>query len=149
MVGGTSFRCTLNECLWLGAIITRHPTNRTTMTAQHFLTTIFKAKDFSNEELETIISKFKQGSFSKNEYLLKEGKIENHYWFVESGFVRSYVADTEGNDITTNFYAVGDIVIDWTSFFLRNPTRENIQALTDCVCWQLDPALVGFLNQQA
>ncbi|WP_226990068.1 Crp/Fnr family transcriptional regulator [Cellulophaga baltica] len=21
---------------------------------------------------------------------------------------------------------------------MRNPTRENIQALTDCVCWQLD-----------
>ena len=108
------------------------------MTEQHFLTNIFKAKDFSNEELDTIIPKFKQIQFSKNDYLLNEGKTENHYWFIESGFVRSYVVDTEGNDITTNFYAVGDIVIDWTSFFLRNPTRENIQALTECICWQLD-----------
>lgn len=108
------------------------------MTEQHFLNHIFKNKDFSNEELETVISKFKQIHFSKNDYLLNEGKTENHYWFIESGFVRSYVIDTEGNDITTNFYAVGDIVIDWTSFFLKNPTRENIQALTDCVCWQLD-----------
>jgi CRP-like cAMP-binding protein len=108
------------------------------MTEQHFLTNIFKAKDFSTEELEAVIPKFKQVTFSKNDYLLNEGKTENHYWFVESGFVRSYVVDTAGNDITTNFYAVGDIVIDWTSFFLRSPTRENIQALTDCVCWQLD-----------
>jgi CRP-like cAMP-binding protein len=108
------------------------------MTEQHFLTQVFKASDFSNEELETIISKFKRVAFSKNDYLLNEGKIENHYWFIESGFIRSYVVDTEGNDITTNFYSVGDIAIDWTSFFLRNPTRENIQALTDCVCWQLD-----------
>lgn len=108
------------------------------MAEQHFLNTIFKTKDFSNEELDTVIPKFKQINFSKNHYLLNEGQTENHYWFIESGFVRSYVIDTEGNDITTNFYAAGDIVIDWTSFFLRNPTRENIQALTDCVCWQLD-----------
>ena len=108
------------------------------MTEHHFLTHIFKTNDFSKEDLDTIISKFEQVQFSKNDYLLKEGKTENFYWFIESGFVRSFVVDTEGNDITTNFYAVGDIAIDWTSFFLRNPTRENIQALTDCVCWQLD-----------
>ncbi|MEB2774344.1 Crp/Fnr family transcriptional regulator [Algoriphagus sp. D3-2-R+10] len=108
------------------------------MTEQHFLTSIFKTKDFSTEELSTIIPKFKKITFPKGDYLLEEGKTENQYWFIESGFVRSYVVDTEGNDITTNFYASGDIVIDWTSFFLRNPTRENIQALTDCVCWQLD-----------
>lgn len=104
---------------------------------QHFLNNIFKTKDFSKEELHTIIPKFKQITFCKNDYLLKEGQTENHYWFMESGFIRSFVIDTEGNDITTNFYGIGDIVIDWTSFFLRNPTRENIQALTDCTCWQL------------
>jgi len=108
------------------------------MAEQHFLTHIFKAKDFLADELETIIPQFKQIVFHKNDYLLKEGKTENHYWFVEKGFLRSYVTDTDGNDITTNFYSIGDIVIDWTSFFLRHPTRENIQALTDCVCWQLD-----------
>ena len=108
------------------------------MIEQHFLANIFKEKDFSKEELELILSKFSQVNFSKNDYILNEGKTENHYWFIERGFVRSYVVDTSGNDITTDFYAVGDIVIDWTSFFLRNPTRENIQALTDCKCWQLD-----------
>lgn len=108
------------------------------MTEQHFLHSVFNAKTFSAEEQRTVVSKFRQIHFSKNDYLLYEGQTENHYWFVESGFVRSYVTDTEGNDITTHFYAPGDIVIDWTSFFLRNPTRENIQALTDCFCWQLD-----------
>ncbi|KAF2517056.1 cyclic nucleotide-binding domain-containing protein [Flavobacterium foetidum] len=108
------------------------------MIEQHFLNNIFKVNDFSKKELEMIIPKFKQVTFSQNDYLLNEGKTENHYWFIESGFVRSYVVDTKGNDITTNFYTAGDIVIDWISFFLRNPTRENIQALTDCVCWQLD-----------
>ncbi len=104
----------------------------------HFLNNIFKTSDFSDEELAVIIPKFKKVAFPKNDFILEEGKTENHYWFIESGFARSYVVNTEGKDISTNFYAFGDIVIDWTSFFLRNPTRENIQALTDCVCWQLD-----------
>ncbi len=108
------------------------------MKEDHFLKNLFTSKDFKENELEQIIPKFKQVSFSKNEYLLREGKTENQYWFLESGFARSYVNDVNGNDITTNFYGSGDIVIDWSSFFLRNPTRENIQALTDCICWQLD-----------
>jgi len=108
------------------------------MNDKHFLTNIFTDKNFSPDEIENIIYKFRQVTFSKNDFLLQEGKTENQYWFIQSGFVRSYVIDVDGNDISTNFYAVGDIVIDWTSFFLRNPTRENIQALTDCVCWQLD-----------
>ena len=104
----------------------------------HFLNNIFSSKDFNESELKLILCQFKQVNFSKSEYLLKEGKTENHYWFLERGFVRSFVNDTCGNDITTNFYGQSDIVIDWSSFFLRNPTRENIQALTDCICWQLD-----------
>ena len=105
---------------------------------EHFLKTIFSPTDFKESELATILPKFKQTKFKKNDFLLKVGKIENHYWFLESGFARSFVNDTNGNDITTTFYSLGDVVIDWSSFFLRNPTRENIQALTDCVCWQLD-----------
>ena len=108
------------------------------MQDEHFLKTIFSPKDFKESELELILPKFRQVKFSKSEYFLQEGKTENHYWFLESGFARSFVNDTDGNDITTNFFSTSEIVIDWSSFFLRNPTRENIQALTDCVCWQLD-----------
>lgn len=76
--------------------------------------------------------------FSKGDYLLEEGKVANHYWFIECGFVRSFAIDTSGDDVSTNFYTRADIVIDWPSFFLRTATKENIQALTDCICWQLD-----------
>lgn len=104
----------------------------------HFLNTIFSTPDFKEEEHSLIISKFKKVEFLKNDFLLNQGKVENNYWFLESGFVRSFVADSNGNERTTSFYSEGEIVIDWTSFFLRNPTRENIQALTNCTCWQLD-----------
>jgi len=108
------------------------------MQNEHFLKTIFTPVDFSAEELAWIIPKFEHVKFTRNDFFLKEGKTENLYWFLESGFARSFVNDTNGNDITTDFYSSGDVVIDWSSFFLRSPARENIQALTNCVCWQLD-----------
>lgn len=104
----------------------------------HFLDSIFRKEDFTREELARIIPAFRQVTFQKNDFLLQEGQVEQQYWFVESGFLRSFAVDPDGNDISTNFYTVGDIVIDWASFFQRNATRENIQALTDCTCWQLD-----------
>ncbi len=103
-----------------------------------FLTGIFPRPAFTQKEQETIIAEFQRVTFRKHDFLLTEGTVENHYWFIESGFVRSYAVDTDGNDISTNFYGASDVVIDWPSFFQRQPARENIQALTDCVGWQLD-----------
>jgi CRP-like cAMP-binding protein len=104
----------------------------------HFLEKVFASSGITKEELNFIIPRYREVKFDKNDYLLKEGQVEKKYWFIESGFVRSYIVDTEGNDITFNLYASGDVVIDYPSIFFFAPTRENIQALTDCVCWEID-----------
>jgi CRP-like cAMP-binding protein len=110
----------------------------TETTEQHFLNKIFASSGITKEELTLIIPRYREMKFNKNDYLLKEGQVEKKYWFIESGFIRSYIIDTEGNDITFNLYAAGDVVIDYPSIFFFAPTRENIQALTDCVCWEID-----------
>lgn len=104
---------------------------------QHFLNKVFEASGITKAELKIIIPKYTEVKFNKNDYLLKEGQVEKKYWFIESGFIRSYVVDTEGNDITFNLYSIKDVVIDYPSIFFSAPTRENIQALTDCICWEI------------
>lgn len=103
----------------------------------HFLEKVFGSSGITKAELEHIIPKYKQVNFTKNDYLLRYGQVEKKYWFLESGFIRSYVIDTAGNDITFNLYGSGDVVIDYPSIFFFAPTRENIQALSDCVCWEI------------
>jgi CRP-like cAMP-binding protein len=123
---------------------------------QHFLNKVFESTGITKEELKVIIPKYIEVKFDKNDYLLKEGQVEKKYWFLESGFLRSYIIDTEGNDITFNLYAKGDVVIDYSSIFFFAPTRENIQALTDCVCWEITfedfqemfNAILSFREQQ-
>ncbi len=104
----------------------------------NILNQIFNEKEFSPSELEAILPKFTLVSFKKGDLLLREGSTANHYWFVQQGYIRSFAVDTDGNEVSTSFLSRGDVVIDWPSFFMRVPTKENIEALSDCECWQLD-----------
>lgn len=107
------------------------------MDEQHFLKTVFKESNFKNEDLEKILSQYQRIEFAKNDFLIKEGVAASYYYFMESGFARSYVIDLEGNDISTKFFSTTDIVIDWHSYFLKTTCIENIQAITPCVAWKI------------
>jgi CRP-like cAMP-binding protein len=107
------------------------------MTDIHFLNTIFKSENFEQEDLEKILSQYQRIEFAKNDYLVEEGTTANFYYFLESGFARSFAIDLEGNDITTKFFSASDIVIDWHSYFLKTKCRENIQAITPYVAWKI------------
>lgn len=104
----------------------------------HFLNEAFEGSGITNDELKIIIPKYRQVNFCKNDFLLREGQVQKKYWIIESGFVRSYIIDRECNDITFNLYASKDTVIDYPSLFFCVPTKENIQALKDCVCWEAE-----------
>lgn len=103
----------------------------------HFLKEIFKPQNFTQDELALILSQFKREEFKKNDYFIKEDKIANYYYFLESGFARSYAIDIDGNDVTTKFFIKQDIIIDWHSYFLKTSCREYIQATTKCIAWKI------------
>jgi len=104
------------------------------MNGHNLLHTIFSRINLSKNEREKVIESFTSATFKKNEFIFKEGKILDHYFFIEKGFIRSFTFDFHDTEVTTNFYSESEIVIDWTSFMLRVPTQENFQANTDCVC---------------
>ncbi len=107
------------------------------MLDNHFLKTIFNEKNFKEEDFERVLSQYQRIEFAKNDYLIKDGSQANFYYFMESGYARSYVIDLEGNDISTKFFSSGDIIIDWHSYFLKTKCREDIQAITTCVAWKI------------
>lgn len=92
-----------------------------------------------------IADKFTEKKINKNELLLKEGKICDEYLFLQNGWMRAFAHDTEGNDITTNFYAAGQMVFEVASFFNGTRSGENIQALTDCIAWSISYAQLNQL----
>ena len=102
-----------------------------------FLRSIFDEDHFSEQDFEGIASKFSRKTFAKNENIALAGKRANCYWFLESGFARSFVISAEGQEVTTKFFSKGSIVIDWYAFLTQSPHLENIQTLQQCVCWEI------------
>lgn len=85
--------------------------------------------------VNTIAANFQSKEFTKGELFLKEGKVSNEYMFLETGYMRAFLLDTEGQEVTVNFYSPRSVVFEVSSFFPRVPTQENIQALTECNGW--------------
>ncbi len=90
------------------------------------------------KDLEAVYNAHRKIIFKKGEHVLEAGTISNEYLVIEDGLMRSYVIDYNGNDITTNFFSAGELVIEPSSLFQRVPSEENIMALTDCICWKLE-----------
>jgi CRP-like cAMP-binding protein len=84
---------------------------------------------------EKIADTFALKEIRKNMFLLREGKVSNEYYFIEEGFMRGFAHDTEGNEVTTSFFSANQVVFEVSSFFNRVPSKENIQAIDDCVGW--------------
>lgn len=82
-----------------------------------------------------IAQSFQSKQLAKGDFFVNAGKINNEYLFLESGYMRAFLLDTEGNEVTVSFYSPKNVVFEVSSFFQRVPAQENIQALTDIKGW--------------
>jgi len=71
-----------------------------------------------------IAGRFTQATFKKGDYFLEAGKMSNQYLFLEEGFMRAFAYDTENNEVTTNFYSGGQVVLKLLHF-LTGQGRGN------------------------
>ena len=100
-------------------------------------TFLLKSNIITLSAANEIADKFVYKSIPKNQFQLSEGKVSDEYLLLQKGYMRAFAHDTEGNDITTGFYAPGQVVFEVASFFNRTRSKENIQALTDCEGWYI------------
>lgn len=104
----------------------------------NFFQTIYNHPLIKADDLKEIIKNHQKINFSKGSFFLKKGQIANEYYLIESGLLRAYVHDFEGNEITTDFHGKNEISIEVSSLFQRIPTKENIVALTNGVAWKIE-----------
>ena len=85
-----------------------------------------------NDAVE-IASTFKPHKLKKGSFLLSENQINDDYFYLEKGLMRTFLFDREGNEITLDFFTENNIIFEVDSFFNRLRSEANIQAITDCV----------------
>src|SRR5947209_15626450 len=89
------------------------------------------------DRAEYIAGQFQYKELSKGEKFIRTARVANEYLFLQSGMIRSFLLDLDGNEITVNFYIAGEMVFEVASFFQRQPSQETFEAVTDCSGWVL------------
>jgi len=85
----------------------------------------------SPAETELTMSAYTPLNLKQNDFFLKQGKVSDKIGFVISGLLRTYRYDDQGEEVTTQFYPAGSLVISFESFNHQVPSDENIVASTD------------------
>lgn len=97
-----------------------------------------------NEIVEKITEKFCDFTLKKNTVLIDKDQISTKTYFLEKGYMRSYILNEDAEEVTTNIYSAPCFVNDFLSFFTNQPAKEIYQTLTDCLFWE-----TGLENVQA
>lgn len=100
------------------------------------------------EEAQAAISAcFEPVVLPKGDYLLREGNIARHLFFLETGAIRGYY-NLDGKEITHWFGFENDFVTSFHSFITGQPAVENIQLLEGSELWSISKtALTGLFNR--
>jgi CRP-like cAMP-binding protein len=102
------------------------------MDKENLILFIEQVLPIQRSKVEEIATHFQPIQITKNNYFIKEGKISNTYLFLETGFIRAFTFDPDGNEVTTEFYSKNQMVFEVGSFFQKTVSKENFQALEDC-----------------
>lgn len=88
--------------------------------------------DVSEEELVAFLSSFKTLHYEQEDFLLQEGTVCRHYFFIESGTVRIYY-HKEGKEYSAWIATENSLFTELASYNRAMPTRFSVQALTETV----------------
>ena len=88
------------------------------------------------ETVEKITETFEYFTLDKNTRLLEKETISTKTYFLEKGYMRSYILNEDGEEATTNIYWAPCFVNDFLSFFKQQPTKEIYETLTECSFWE-------------
>jgi CRP/FNR family transcriptional regulator, anaerobic regulatory protein len=73
-------------------------------------------------------SSIKSQFVPKNSFLLKEGNINRHIYFICKGLLRCYYLQGD-REVCSRFLLEGDIAVSTSSFFMQQESDEYIQTL--------------------
>ncbi len=91
----------------------------------------------SNAATQTLQQFLNKIVLCKNDFLINEGQVCKHLYFLEKGCVRGFY-NVDGKDITQWFGFENDFVTSFRSFITQTPSAEYIHVVEDAVLWALD-----------
>jgi len=66
------------------------------------------------------------------EFFLKQGKVSDAIAYISKGLLRAWFYNDRGEEVTSQFFPEGSLVMSLESFNSQIPSKENITAITAC-----------------
>ena len=79
---------------------------------------------------EALLAFCRMRSYPKHSFLLHEGEVCQHLYFVESGVLRG-ASYRDEQEVTVWFGLAEQLATSFSSFITKQPSRESIQVMTD------------------
>jgi CRP-like cAMP-binding protein len=106
-------------------------------TKESFINFILDVVEISADDAAKIADAFHPITIKEKEYLLEENQISNDYFYLESGLMRTFLCNVDGDEITIDFFTENNMVFEVTSFFNRMRSEAYIQAITECTGYRI------------
>lgn len=94
--------------------------------------------DIDEESIREHIENLKKITVKKGNFLLRQGDVCKHSFFVEEGLLKYYSIDDKGKQHILQFAPEGWFVVDRESAFFNQPSQYFIEALEDSVVTMMD-----------
>jgi CRP-like cAMP-binding protein len=91
---------------------------------------------------EELLPLFKEQKLAANEYFIRENEVARKIAFLESGVVRAFFINQEGQEYNKQFFVGPSSIGGYTSLLTGKPNLIPQQALTDCKIWSCDYRLL-------
>ena len=79
--------------------------------------------------LEEVITYFKPMQLKRNEYLLREGELCRHCYFIVEGAIQVFTVDAAGNETTRDFILEEQWLMEINSFLQQIPSKEFFRTI--------------------
>jgi CRP-like cAMP-binding protein len=117
------------------------------MLLTNFKTHLKEKGGLSPEEITKIEPFIKTIKVAKGDFLLRQGDICSHFFFVEQGLLRFYALNEEGKENILQFATENWIVSDRGSVYFKEPSTYYIDAFEDTLLVMIDAVFVDKVTQ--
>ena len=87
---------------------------------------------------DAILPLFNEEQLHKNQYFVRENEVARKIAFLESGVVRAYFINYEGQEYNKQFFVGPSSIGSYSSLLTGKPNLISQQALTDCKIYSCD-----------
>ena len=89
------------------------------------------------EDSENVKKNFIPVSATRNSVLEEHGKVPQYLYFIDSGFMRLFFYDENGEEQTTFLCSQSGFIASFSSLINQTKATENVECITDCELFKI------------